>query len=64
MKIVLNRAKCLRSGQCTYLHPKLFKESEDGYPVILVDEVPDDLKAEADDAAEICPSGAIDLEGA
>ena len=63
MKIVLNRAKCLRSGQCTYLHPKLFKEGEDGYPVILVDEVPDDLKVEADDAAEICPSGAIDLEG-
>ncbi len=63
MKVILNRAKCLRSGQCTYLHPKLFKEGGDGYPVVLVDEVPDDLKAEADAAAEICPSGAIDLEG-
>ena len=62
MKTTVNRTKCLRSGQCTYLHPRLFKEGEDGYPVVLVDEVPDDLKEEAEDAADICPSGAIDIE--
>ncbi len=61
MKIVINQAKCLRSGQCTYLHPKLFKEGEDGYPIILYEEVPDELKDEAEDAADICPSGCIDL---
>jgi ferredoxin len=62
MKIVVNRTKCLRSGQCTYLHPKLLKEGPDGYPVVLLDPVPGDLEAEAEDAADICPSGAIDLE--
>ena len=61
MKIVVVKSKCLRSGQCTYLHPKLFKEGEGGYPEVLVEVVPDDLKAEAEDAADICPSGAIDL---
>jgi ferredoxin len=61
MKIVIDNKKCLRSGQCTYLHPKLLKEGPDGYPVVLVDVVPDDLVKEAEDAADICPSGAIDL---
>jgi ferredoxin len=62
VKVTINRPKCLRSGQCTYLHPRLFKEGEDGIPLVLVDEVPADLTAEAEDAAEICPSGAIVIE--
>jgi ferredoxin len=62
MKVTVNRTKCLRSGQCTYLHPKLFKEGEDGYPVVLVDDVPDDLEEEAEDAADICPASAIDID--
>ena len=63
MKVTVDRKTCLRSGQCTYLHPKLFKEGEDGYPVVLFEDVPDDLKEEAEDAADICPSGAIHIEG-
>ena len=63
MKIVVVKSKCLRSGQCTYLHPKLFKEGEGGYPELIVSNpIPDELKEAADDAADICPSGAIDLE--
>ena len=61
MKIVVDRKKCLRSGQCTYLHPKLLKEGEDGYPLVLLEVVPPELEGEAEDAADICPSGAIDL---
>lgn len=61
MKITVERKKCLRSGQCTYLHPKLFKEGEDGYPVVLVEAVPAELEQEAEDAADVCPSAAIDL---
>jgi ferredoxin len=44
-----------------YMHPKLFEEGEDGYPVVTVEAVPADLTEEAEDAAEICPSGAITL---
>ena len=62
MKLSVDRKTCLRSGQCTYLHPKLFKEGEDGYPIVLLEDVPDDLKQEAEDAADICPSGAILIE--
>jgi ferredoxin len=62
MRITVDRATCLRSGQCTYLHPKLFKEGEDGYPVVIVEELTPELEAEAEDAADVCPSGAIDVE--
>ena len=61
MKIVVNRAKCMRSSQCSYMHPSVFKEGEDGYPVILVEEPEGELLEEAEDARDICPSGAIDL---
>lgn len=61
MRIEIDRKTCLRSGQCTYLHPKLFREGSDGYPIASQEEVPADLEAEAEDAAEICPSGAIAL---
>lgn len=59
MRVTVNKEKCLRSGQCMYMHPKLFEEGADGYPVVLFEEVPEELKPEAEDAAEICPSGAI-----
>ena len=62
MKVTVDRATCLRSGQCTYLHPKVFKEGPDGFPVVLVDPVPAELEAEAEDAAEVCPSAAITVE--
>lgn len=63
MRIELDKKACLKSGQCTYLHPQLFSEGADGYPVVRVEEVPEELQAEAEDAAEICPSGAIEVAG-
>jgi len=62
MKVTVVRTTCLRSGQCTYMHPKVFKEGPDGFPVVLHDPVPPELEADAEDASEICPSGAIKLE--
>jgi ferredoxin len=62
MKVRVRREVCLRSGQCTYLHPKLFKEGPDGYPIVLMEDVPQEMEAEAEDASDICPSGAIELE--
>ncbi len=63
MNVTINKPKCLRSGQCTYLHPELFKEGEGGYPELIVaNPIPDNLKEGAEDAADICPSGAIDIE--
>ena len=62
MRLSVDRGRCLRSGQCTYLHPDLFKEDEEGYPVVLVDPIPPEMEDEARDAEEICPSMAIVIE--
>jgi len=62
MRLVVNHKKCLRSGQCAYLHPELFKTGPDGAPIVLVDPIGDDLREVAEDAADLCPSGAITLE--
>ena len=62
-KVVVDRAICLKAGQCYYLQPSIFKADSTGWPEILIEhpEEEDDLEA-AEDAAEICPSGAIVVE--
>ena len=62
-KVVVDRVICLKAGQCYYLQPSIFKADSQGWPDILVEfpEEDDDLDA-AEDAAEICPSGAIVVE--
>lgn len=59
MRLVVNPKKCLRSGQCSYLHPELFKAGPDGAPIVLVEHLGEELREAAEDAADLCPSGAI-----
>jgi ferredoxin len=62
VRVVINRRTCLKSGQCTYLHPELFREDSDGFPVALVAELEDEQMEDAQDAADICPSQSITIE--
>ena len=60
MKLKVEYEKCTKSGECYYNHPTLFKVGDDGFPVVLVSELTtDQLKAEAEQAADVCPEGAI-----
>jgi ferredoxin len=61
MKLVVDRGACLKSGQCTYGHPNLFREGPDGYPEVVLTPVPEERKGEAEDAVDLCPAGAIEL---
>lgn len=61
MRLVVDRNKCMRSSQCSYLHPDLFKEGPDGVPLVLVERPTGEQLKGAEDARDICPSGAIDL---
>ena len=63
MKIVIDMDKCYKSGECYYNHPELFEMGDEGYPVVLVDEIADDaLERHAREAIEVCPAVAISLE--
>ena len=62
MRLVIDHAKCRRTGQCSYLHPELFKADEVGAPIALVEHPGAELREAAEEAVELCPSGAIVLE--
>jgi ferredoxin len=61
MQLVINYKKCLKSGQCSYLHPELIKADPDGTPRVIAEQIGDDLREAAEEAADLCPSGAITL---
>lgn len=61
MRLVIDYNKCLKSGQCSYLHAELIKADADGTPRVIVEKINDDLHADAEDAVDLCPSGAIVL---
>ena len=52
------------SGECCYNHPTLFAFGADDFPVVLVaDPATPALQLAARQAAEVCPSGAIHVDG-
>ena len=63
MKVKVDKEKCYMSGECYYNHPELFKMDDEGYPIVLVDEITDEtMKKHAAEAVEVCPAVAISLE--
>lgn len=63
-KVVVDRAICLKAGQCYYLQPSVFRADPQGWPEIVVEHPEGDELEAAEDAVEICPSGAITVEDA
>jgi ferredoxin len=63
MKLLIDKEKCFMSGECYYNHPELFKADDEGFPVVLVDDIQDDaLRKHAEEAIEVCPAVAISYE--
>jgi ferredoxin len=58
MHVSVDRAKCDNHGQCTFSAPTVFRLDDKG--VLQFDENPDDsLRADVDEAADVCPMQAI-----
>ncbi len=60
-KLVIDRRACLKSGQCSYLQPKVFERDEEDWPVAAVEHPQGDQIDAANDAIEMCPAQAISL---
>ena len=53
MKVTIDKDKCYMSGECYYNHPELFKSDDEGYPIVLIDEIKEDvMQKHARDAIE------------
>lgn len=65
MKINVNRDACIGCGACAAICEDVFEIDDEGLSVAKVDEVKDEddnLKQAVQDAADSCPTGAIELD--
>jgi ferredoxin len=61
MKATVDRDLCIGCGLCAAICPDVFEMDGEGKSVVIADPVPPASEAEAQDAAEQCPVGAITL---
>ncbi len=63
LKIVVDRDKCVGSGECVFTAPEVFDQDEDdGIVVLLTDTPEEELWASTRQAARQCPANAIRVE--
>lgn len=63
MKVLVNREKCQGYGNCVVAEPGVFDLDDDGFVRLLVDEPPEEVRAQVKHAVRDCPARALDLEG-
>jgi ferredoxin len=63
IRVVVDRDLCQNHGQCVFAAPQVFELDDDGELVQLQDEVGEDLRANVEEAADVCPTQAITIEG-
>jgi len=63
MKVSVDFDVCASTGSCMQASPEVFEVRNDGYLYILQEEPSEDLRAKVEEAAALCPTGAITVEG-
>jgi ferredoxin len=61
MRLEIDTEVCTGHGRCYTRAPQLIEADDEGFPVLLLAEVPDGLEEAARLAASSCPEGAITL---
>jgi ferredoxin len=61
MKVVVDYDLCEANALCMDAAPEIFRVEEDDTLTLLLEEVPANLKAKAEEAARLCPRQAITL---
>jgi ferredoxin len=63
MRVVVNFDTCQSNALCMGAAPEVFEVRDDGYLYVL-NETPDEsLRAKVEEAARLCPTQSITLEG-
>lgn len=61
MKVIVDMNKCQDHGQCVFAAPEVFQLNENGK--LVYDSEPDDaLLDKVEEAADVCPLQAIEIE--
>ena len=62
MKVKVNRDSCICCGACAAICDEVFEIDDEGLSVAKTEDVQEDKKQEVQDAADSCPTGAIEVE--
>ncbi len=62
MKVKVNRDSCIGCGACAAICDDVFEIDDEGLSTLKTEDVEDDNKQEVQDAADSCPTGAIEVE--
>jgi len=63
VKVDVDLGMCVSSGSCANVCPEVFELGADGCLHVLRPEPDEALRRSVDEAAELCPTGAISVEG-
>ena len=61
MKVKVNKDACIGCGACAAICDEVFEINDEGLSEAKVEEVKDELQDEVRDAADSCPTGAIEV---
>jgi ferredoxin len=61
MEVRLDRERCQGHGRCYVLAPEVFTPDDDGYGLVVAEEVPPTLQEQARLGAGNCPEDAITI---
>ena len=62
IKAKVSKDACIGCGACQAIVPDVFELGDDGLADVIVSEIKDELKDDVQDAADGCPTGAIEVE--
>ena len=62
MKAVVDREACISCGLCVTIAPEVFEFDDEDIAIVIADPVPAENEAEAQEAADSCPTDAISIE--
>ena len=63
MEVVVDYDICASTGACTQVCPEVFEVRSDGYLYILIESPGEELRDTLTQAADLCPTAAITIEG-
>ena len=62
LKVKVNKDACIGCGACADICPDVFEIDDDGLSKAKVETVKEENKDEVQDAADSCPTAAIEIE--
>lgn len=62
MKATIDREGCIACGLCMDICPEVFRMADDGFAEAYVDEVPEEVEDQAQEAEEGCPVSVIKVK--